>query len=92
MNPPGMKSPGRNIDIFFAGDLVMLIHFPIAYLSLEIPTRVVSQRRRNQRLRRVESGQRTCCIHSRRGNDAVVVHREEIDVLECVVAINFYLQ
>ena len=54
MNVEHMKSAGRNLYIFVPDDVVMLVHFQFAGLSVEIPLSTLLQWDDDHRLRRIK--------------------------------------
>ena len=89
MNAPGVKFPGRDIDVFFAGDLVALTYLRVGDCGIEIPAGSYFQRRCQHDLRRHQFGYRALRVGPCRTSNPAFFHRDEINAFKPVAAIDF---
>src|SRR5438477_9567367 len=78
MNVEHMKSAGRNLYIFVPDDVVMLVHFQFAGLSVEIPLSTLLQWDGDHRLRRIKPNELAVQINPCPTHDSMFIHGEKV--------------
>src|SRR4030095_320663 len=92
VNPERLKFSRGHIDFFFAQNLVMLWHFKVAALSMEVPTGALFEWSGDHRLRRIKLNQLAIEIHPSPAGNPVFVYRQQIGVGDRARPVHFKLE
>src|SRR6476661_1815316 len=74
----GLKFSRGYIDFFFAQNIIMLLHFQIASLAIEVPGGALFQGSGDHRLRWIKFNQLAVEIHPSPTDNPVLVYGEQI--------------
>ena len=75
MNPERLKFSGGHVDFFFAQNIVMLLHFKVAGLAIEVPAGALFEWSGDHRLRRTKFNELAVEIHPGPTGNPVFVYR-----------------
>src|SRR5437762_13504156 len=92
MNVEHMQSAGRNLHIFVPDDVVMLVHFQFAGLSVEIPLSTLLQWDDDHRLRWIKPNEFAVQINPCPTHDSMFIHGEKVRVGNHSGAVHFVLE
>ena len=84
-----MKFSRWYIDISFSDHFVVLMHFQVASLAVEVPARAPLERRGNHRLRWVKFNKFAIHVNPGRTEDSTFVHSKEICICNHAAPVHF---